>query len=214
MKELINATIETIKMTGYTLLFAYAFGLPLAIITNETNKGGLYEHKIINLICNIVIGAGRSIPFAIMIIICLPVTRWLIGTGIGTTAVIVPLTIAAIPFVARIIESALSKVDYWVIVAAKIDGAKKIKIIFKIKIRSQLPELVNGVGITSVAIIGYTTMAGVVGGGGLGNYAITKGLYHYSWSSVLYPTLIITAMVILIQLVCGTIYKKMDCKKK
>lgn len=202
LNDLWIATLETLEMTFLSLVFSYLVGLPLAFLFVETKPEGLYPNKIINKILDVIIAIGRAIPFVILMVLILPFTRWLIGTGIGTTAVIVPLTVAAIPFVARVIEQELIKVDRWIIVAARVDNASKLKIMFRVKFLSILPGFINGLGITAIAILGYTTMAGTVGGGGLGNYAIVYGFQRYNWLAVLLATTIIVVIVFLIQSIC------------
>lgn len=202
INDLFIATLETLEMTFVSLVFSYLFGLPLAFLCVETRENGLFPNKSISTALNVLIAIGRAIPFVILMVLILPFTRWLIGTGIGTTAVIVPLTVAAIPFVARVIEQELIKVDRWIIVAARVDNASKLKIMFKVKFLSILPGFVDGLGITAIAILGYTTMAGTVGGGGLGNYAIVYGFQRYNWLAVFLATSIIVVIVFLIQLLC------------
>lgn len=211
--ELFNATLETLEMTLISLMLSYLLGMPLGILTAETAPNGLYENRIINKICNIIIGIGRAVPFTILMVLVLPFTRFLIGTGIGTTATIVPLTIAAVPFVARTIEQSMLQVDYWVIKAAQIDNTPKIKIIFRVKIGSRLYDIMNSVGLTSIAIISYTCMSGAVGGGGLGNYALTYGFYRYDWMSVFYATLIIVGIVIAFQWMSKVAGRLFDYRK-
>lgn len=197
-------------MTISSLFLSYLFAIPLAIITNETNEKGLFPNKVINLICNVIIGTGRAIPFTILMVLVLPLTRILVGTGVGTIAVIVPLTISAIPFVARVIEQSLSQVTKDVVEAAKIDGANKARIIFKIKFGHRLYDIMDSVGITSIAIISYTAMSGAVGGGGLGSYALTHGFYRYDWIKVLWATIIIIIIVCLFQAISKGISKLLD----
>ena len=197
--ELLDATLETLEMTVFSLVFSYLLGLPLGILTNETDEKGLFPNRYVHSVCNVIIGIGRAIPFPILIVLVLPFTRLLIGTGVGTWATIVPLTIAAFPFVARVIEESVSQVDPWIIRASKIDNASNLKIIFKIKIGSRMSDLTKSVGITSVAIISYTAMSGAVGGGGLGNYALVYGFYRYNWLNVLWATIIIVLIVLVFQ---------------
>lgn len=199
MNELLTATLETLEMTCLSLVFSYVIAIPLGILTNETSKTGLFPNRVINWILNIIIGFGRAVPFTILMVLALPLTRFLVGTGIGTTATVVPLTLAAVPFVARTLEQSLEQVDPWIIKASKVDKASKLKIIFKIKLGSRMFDVVNSIGLTSVAIISYTAMAGAVGGGGLGNYALTHGFYRYDWMSVLWATLIIVVIVCVFQ---------------
>lgn len=212
--ELLIATYETIKMTIIALFFSYLFGLPIGILTNETSKYGLIPFKPINFVCEILIGAGRAIPFTILMILVLPLTRLLIGTGVGTTATIVPLTIAAIPFVARTIANSLDLVGNDIVEAAKIDGSSNLKIALKIKLQSRLFDIISSMGLTSVAIISYTAISGMLGGGGLGNYAIIKGYYQYNWLSVLWATLIIIGIVCLFQWGFKFLSKLVDWRKK
>lgn len=213
MHDLLRATVETLEMTLWSVFFSYLIGLPLGILTCETGKNGMLENKMIHSICNVIIGTGRAIPFTILMVLVLPLTRVLVGTGIGTVATIVPLTIAAIPFVARTIEQSLSQVDYWVVKAAQIDNASKLKIIVRIKLGSRLFDIMNSIGLTSIAIVSYTCMAGAVGGGGLGNYALTHGFYRYDWFSVLYATIIIVAIVLLLQFLSKLLSHLLDYRK-
>ena len=143
-------------------------------------------------------------------IVLLPFTRLLIGTGIGTTAVIVPLTIATIPFATRIIETSLTKVDRWIILASKVDGANNLQIMGRIKFMCVLPEIIDGIGIVAIAILGYTTMAGVIGGGGLGNYAMVYGFYRYNWIATMLATALIVVVVFIIQSTFQAISQKIE----
>ena len=200
--DLLIATGETLLMTFISLVIAYFFAIPLGFTAVETRETGLFPCKVMNKITDVIIAIGRAIPFTILMVLLMPFTRFLIGTGIGTTAVIIPLSVAAIPFIGRLVEGELLKVDHWIIVASKVDNASKFKIMFKIEFLSILPEFVNDIGISAVAILGYTTMAGVIGGGGLGNYAIVYGFQRYNWWAVFYATLIIVVIVFLIQAIC------------
>ena len=200
-KDLLVATLDTLRMTFISLVFAYVFALPIAFINVETKPEGLYPNKVISKITDFVIALGRAIPFTILMVLILPFTRWLIGTGIGTRAAIVPLTVSAIPFCAKVIEQDLVKVDHWIIVAARVDNSSKLKIMLKIKFLSILPEFIRGVGLSAITILCYTTMVGTIGGGGLGNYAVVYGFQRYNWLAVLYATIIIVLIVFIIQIV-------------
>lgn len=175
--------------------------MPLGSIVSETRPGGLFPNKIINFILNRVVDIGRSIPFILLVVFLFPFTRVLIGTAIGTKAMIVPLTICAIPFEIRLIEEILSEVPYSIIEAAKIDGASNLKIIIRIKWACKVPYLVNAIGITLINIIGYSAMAGVVGGGGLGNYAIVYGFQRFNWTIIAESVVIIVILVSLLQII-------------
>lgn len=198
---MINALIETIYMSFISLIISWIIAMPLGSIVSETRPGGLFPNRIINFILNRIVDLGRAIPFILLVVFLFPFTRMLIGTAIGTTAMIVPLTICAIPFEARLIEEILSEVPYSVIEAAKIDGASNLKIIIRIKWACKLPYLVNAIGITLINIIGYSAMAGVVGGGGLGNYAIVYGFQRFNWNIIAQSVVIIVLLVSLIQII-------------
>ena len=196
-----NALIETIYMSFISLVISWVIAMPLGSIVSETRPGGLFPNKIINFILNRVVDIGRSIPFILLVVFLFPFTRMLIGTAIGTKAMIVPLTICAIPFEVRLIEEILSEIPYSIIEAAKIDGASNLKIIIRIKWACKVPYLVNAIGITLINIIGYSAMAGVVGGGGLGNYAIVYGFQRFNWTIIAESVVIIVILVSLLQII-------------
>lgn len=198
---MLDATIETLYMSFMSLAISWLAALPLGSIVSETRPGGLFPSKIINFILNRIVDVGRSIPFILLVVFLFPFTRMLIGTAIGTKAMIVPLTICAIPFEIRLIEEILSEVPYSIIEAAKIDGASNLKIIIRIKWACKVPYLVNALGITLINIIGYSAMAGVVGGGGLGNYAIVYGFQRFNWNIIAQSVVIIVILVSLIQII-------------
>ena len=198
---MLDATVETLYMSCVSLFISWIIAMPLGSLISETRPGGLFPNRIINFILNRVVDLGRAIPFILLVVFLFPFTRMLIGTAIGTTAMIVPLTICAIPFEARLIEEILSEVPYSVIEAAKIDGASNLKIIIRIKWACKLPYLVNAIGITLINIIGYSAMAGVVGGGGLGNYAIVYGFQRFNWSIIAQSVVIIVLVVCTIQII-------------
>ena len=198
---MLDATIETIYMSFISLLISWLIAMPLGSVVSETRPGGLFPNKIINFILNRIVDVGRSIPFILLVVFLFPFTRMLIGTAIGTKAMIVPLTICAIPFEIRLIEEILSEVPYSIIEAAKIDGASNLKIIIRIKWACKVPYLVNALGITLINIIGYSAMAGVVGGGGLGNYAIVYGFQRFNWNIIAQSVVIIVILVSLIQII-------------
>lgn len=198
---MINALIETIYMSYTSLLLSWVIAMPLGSIVSETRPGGLFPNRIINFILNRIVDLGRSIPFILLVVFLFPFTRMLIGTAIGTKAMIVPLTICAIPFEIRLIEEILSEVPYSIIEAAKIDGASNLKIIVRIKWACKTPYLVNALGITLINIIGYSAMAGVVGGGGLGNYAIVYGFQRFNWNIIAQSVVLVVLLVSTIQII-------------
>lgn len=198
---MINALIETIYMSFISLLISWVIAMPLGSVVSETRPGGLFPNKFINFILNRIVDIGRSIPFILLVVFLFPFTRMLIGTAIGTKAMIVPLTICAIPFEVRLIEEILSEVPYSIIEAAKIDGASNLKIIIRIKWACKVPYLVNALGITLINIIGYSAMAGVVGGGGLGNYAIVYGFQRFNWEIIAKSVVLVVLLVCTIQII-------------
>ena len=198
---MLNATLETIYMSLVSLIISFLVAMIIGSLTSETRPGGLIPHKLLNFVLNRLIDIFRSIPFILLVVFLFPFTRILIGTAIGTTAMIVPLTICAIPFEARLIEEILSEVPNSIIEAAKIDGASNFKILIRIKWASKVPYLVNAVGITLINIIGYSAMAGVVGGGGLGNYAIVYGFQRFNWEVIAQSVVIIVLIVCTIQII-------------
>lgn len=198
---MLDATIETIYMSFISLFISWVIAMPLGSVVSETRPGGLFPNKIINFILNRIVDIGRSIPFILLVVFLFPFTRMLIGTAIGTKAMIVPLTICAIPFEVRLIEEILSEVPYSIIEAAKIDGASNLKIIIRIKWACKVPYLVNALGITLINIIGYSAMAGVVGGGGLGNYAIVYGFQRFNWEIIAKSVVLVVLLVCTIQII-------------
>lgn len=198
---MLDATIETIYMSFISLLISWVIAMPLGSVVSETRPGGLFPNKIINFILNRIVDIGRSVPFILLVVFLFPFTRMLIGTAIGTKAMIVPLTICAIPFEVRLIEEILSEVPYSIIEAAKIDGASNLKIIIRIKWACKVPYLVNALGITLINIIGYSAMAGVVGGGGLGNYAIVYGFQRFNWEIIAKSVVLVVLLVCKIQII-------------
>lgn len=194
---LVEPTIQTLYMVGLSSLFAIIMGLPLGIALVLTAKGGLCENAFWNKILDTFVNVFRSFPFIILMIILFPLSRIIVGTTIGTTATIVPLSISAAPFVGRVVEGALQEVDKGVIEAALAMGADVKTIVFKVLIPEALPSLASGTTLTIIAIIGSSAMAGAIGGGGLGDVAIRFG-YHRFRSDVL-----IAACVVIIAIVQG-----------
>ncbi len=195
---LLNATLTTIYMVAAASIIATLVGLPLGVILYATRKGNILEHPVIYQILAGIVNVTRSIPFIILMIAVIPLTRFLVGTSIGVNAAIVPLSLCAIPFIARVIENALLEVNKGLIEAAHAMGATSWQIIIKILIPESLPSIINGLTLTIVNLIGYSAMAGAVGGGGLGDLAIRYG-YHRFDAGVMLITIII--MVILVQVI-------------
>lgn len=194
-----SALLETIYMSFVSLGISWLIALPLGTLVSETRPGGLFPSKAANFILNRIIDVGRAVPFILLVVFLFPVTRALMGTAIGTTAMIVPLTICAIPFEARLVEESLSEIPSNVIQAAKIDQASILKIIVRIEWGAKVPYLINSMGISLINIIGFSAMAGVVGGGGLGNYAIVYGFQRFNWVLIAEAVGLMVALVVIIQ---------------
>lgn len=194
--EILNAFGQTCFMVFFSGLFSALIGLPLGVILCITQKGHLWPHRGINTFLGILINATRSVPFIILMIAIIPLTRWLAGSTIQVKAIIVPLTLAAIPFFARTVEIALNKVPPGLIEAGKAMGATRLQIITKILIPEGMSGIVNGLTLTMVNLVGYSAMAGFNGSGGLGKLAIDYGFYRYNTEIVLITVLI---MILLVQ---------------
>jgi D-methionine transport system permease protein len=196
---LVKSLWETTYMVAVSGFISALLGIPLGIILVTTNKGHILENTSLNRVLGAVVNATRSTPFIILMVAIIPVTRLLVGTSIGTNAAIVPLSIAAIPFVARIVESALKEVDYGVIEAAQAMGASPREIITKVLIPEALPAIVLGLTLTIISLIGYSAMAGAIGGGGLGDLAIRYGYQRFRADIMLITVVILIAQVQIVQ---------------
>lgn len=194
--KVLVATWETIYMVLVSTFLSYVFGLPLGIILVTTAKNHIMENKGLNRVLGSIVNAARSIPFIIFLILLIPLTRFLIGTSIGTVASIVPLTLAAIPFVARMVETSLKEIEQGLIEAAISMGANARQVISKVLLPEAMPSLLLGVAITAINLVGYSAMAGIVGGGGLGTLAYYYGYQRYE-DSVMWITVIV--LIVLVQ---------------
>ena len=196
MAELIiPSLLETLYMVVFATIFSLIMGFPLGVLLVITEKNSIWEKPLLNKILNGIINIFRSFPFIILMIVVFPVSKLIVGKTIGTTATIVPLSIAAAPFVARIIESSLKEVDKGVIELSLSMGATVPQIIFKVLIPEAMPSLVLGITLTIINLIGYSAMAGAIGGGGLGNLAIRFGLYGFQTDIMLASVIVIIILV-------------------
>lgn len=196
-----TATLQTLAMVALSTLFSLILGFPLGIFLCVTDAAGIAPRPVLNQVLSRVVNVLRSFPFIILMILLFPLSRIIVGTSIGTVATIVPLSIAAAPFVARIIESALKEVDRGVILAARAMGSRNRQIIFKVMIPEALPALVSGITLTIINLIGYSAMAGAIGGGGLGDLAIRYGYQRFRSDIMIAAVVIILILVEVIQLV-------------
>ncbi len=211
-----SSTIETLEMVLFSTVFSVIIGLPLGIIlqiTDTEEHGGLRPIPVVNSILSRLVNILRSFPFIILIILLMPLSRIILGTAIGTEATIVPLSIAAAPFVARIVESALKEIDPGVIQAARAMGSTDFQIIRKVMIPEAMPSLVSGVTLTIINLIGYSAMAGALGGGGLGDLAIRYGYQRFNPSYMVAAVVVILVMVELIQVIGNRISNHLIAKR-
>ena len=190
-----NSTGETLYMVAVAALIATALGLPLGVFLATSGKGELFPAPWVNRVMGVIVNATRSTPFIILVVAIIPFTRLIAGTSIGTNAAIVPLTIAATPFIARLIEGAIREVDQGLIEAARAFGATPIQIVRKVLIPEALPGIVLGLTLAVVSLLGFSAMVGAVGGGGLGDLGIRYGYQRFM------PEMMLAVVVVLIVLV-------------
>lgn len=190
-----TSTLDTLYMVMVATFFTVLFGLPLGVLLVATDRSGLMPAPLVNQILGTVVNAARSLPFIILLVVAIPITRLLTGTTIGATAAIVPLSLAAIPFFARVSETSLREVDRGLIEAAQSMGSSPWQIITRVLIPEALPSLVLGTAITIINLIGYSAMAGAIGGGGLGDLAIRYGYQRYETGILVVTVLILIVMV-------------------
>ena len=210
------ATWQTLIMVFFSTVFSLLLGLPLGIllcISSPEDQGGIKPMKVLNEVLGRIVNVLRSFPFLILMIVLFPLSRLLLGKSIGTAATIVPLSIAAAPFVARVIESALKEVDHGVIQAARTMGSTNAQIVFKVLIPEALPSLVSGVTLTIINLIGYSAMAGTIGGGGLGDLAIRYGFQRWRTDVLLAAVIVILIMVEIIQVIGNKISASLISKR-
>ncbi|MEA5033573.1 MAG: methionine ABC transporter permease [Sphaerochaeta sp.] len=211
-----NATIETLAMVFASTAFSMILGLPLGIllcVTGPEAQGGIIPKPILNNVLGRIVNVLRSFPFIILMILLFPLSRIIVGTSIGTMATIVPLSIAAAPFVARIIESAVKEVDPGVIQAARAMGSTTNQIIMKVLIPEAMPALVSGVTLTIINLIGYSAMAGAIGGGGLGDLAIRYGYQRFRPDVMLVSVIVILVLVEVVQVLGNKISARMMARR-
>ena len=205
---------ETLYSSLLATIFAFIIGLPLGVLLAITDRGGLKANVVVNKILGLVVNVFRSIPFLILFVTVLPFTRIVVGTSIGATAATVPLTIAAAPFVARLVETSVKDVDAGVIEAALSFGTPTIKIIYKAILPEIIPSLLANAAITFVTVIGYSAMAGFCGGGGLGAIAVNYGYYRGNTKVMLITVAILVIVVQIFQELGLLLAKKRDKRKK
>jgi ABC-type metal ion transport system, permease component len=199
LELLLDALAETLTMVGTSAVLAALFGLPLGVLLLVTGRGHILESPRLNRVVGAVANATRSTPFIILMVAIIPLTRLIVGTSIGTAAAIVPMVIAATPFVARLAEASLREVDHGLIEAAQAMGASPLQIIAKVLVPEALPGIAAGLTITTVSLIGYSAMAGAVGGGGLGDLGIRYGYQRFELDVMIAVVVVLIALVQTIQ---------------
>ncbi|MCX4745177.1 ABC transporter permease [Kitasatospora sp. NBC_01287] len=195
-----DATIETLQMVGIATLVTLLVGLPLGVLLVLTDKGGPLRNAVVNKVVGAVVNVGRSLPFVILLVALIPFTRWVVGTSIGWQAATVPLAVGAIPFYARLVESAVRGVDGGLVEAVHAMGGGTWAVVRKVLLPEALPALLAALTTTVIALVGYSAMAGTVGGGGLGNLAITYGYMRFETNFMIVIVIELVLLVTLVQL--------------
>ncbi|CAM2998943.1 methionine ABC transporter permease [Paenibacillus sediminis] len=198
LPDMLKAFYETLYMVGLSLLAAIIIGIPAGILLFVSDRGLFYENRVLNMVLGVIANIIRSIPFLILLVLLLPFTQAILGTTIGPTAAAVPLSVAAIPFYARLVESSLREVNKGMIEAAVATGAKPWLIIREVLLPEAKSGIISGLTITAISLLGFSAMAGTVGGGGIGDLAIRFGYYRYD-NKVLFTTVIL--LVVLVQII-------------
>lgn len=209
LENLWRATVETFYMVGVSAVLATVIGLPLGLLLVITNAGGVLENPSLNQTLGAIVNIGRSLPFIILLVAIIPLTRLIVGTTIGSTAALVPLTLAAIPFFARVAETSLLEVDRGLIEAAQSMGCSYWQIILKVLIPEAFPSLILGATIMVISLLNYSAMAGVVGGGGLGDLAIRYGYQRFDTKVMLITVVLLIVLVQITQFLGDRLAKQL-----
>ena len=204
---------NTLYMVFASAFFAVLIGLPIGVILTMTDKGHIQARPHLYRILETIVNIGRSFPFAILMVALIPFTRWIVGTSLGTTASIVPLTLAAAPFVARLVETSLKEVNRHVLEAAIVMGSSTWQIVTKVLLREALPSIVSGITLVIVSLIGFSAMVGLVGGGGLGQVAIQYGYNRFNTFIMISTVLLLIILVQTVQWAGGAIAKSILKKR-
>ena len=209
-----NALWETLYMVAVSTVVSYAIGLPLGLLLVVSDKNGIRPIPVLNTVLGVIVNILRSIPFLILGVMISPLTRAITGSSIGTAAMIVPLTVAAAPYVARMVESSIKEVPFGVIEAAQSMGASPWQIVWKVLVPEAKPSLMVGAAISVVTILGYSAMSGFIGGGGLGTVVVNYGYNRYNFEIMLIAVVIIVVVVQLFQEIGLRLAKKLDKRNR
>lgn len=210
---ILNGILETLYMTLLSTAVGYLFGLPMGVLLAVFDKDGLKPNRVAYKVLDIIANIVRSIPFLILLILVIPLTKIIVGQSYGSSATVVPLVVAAIPFIARMVESSLKEVDYGVIEAARAMGANDFTIVVKVMILESRTSLITGATIAIGTILGYSAMAGTVGGGGLGDIAIRYGYYRYDSAIMIVTVVLLVVLVQVFQSVGMVVASRLDKRK-
>ena len=214
MRMIWSSLLDTLAMVGLSGLFGTLIGLPLGVFLATSRSGELFAAPVANRIIGVIVNATRSTPFIILVVAIVPLTRLLVGTSIGTAAATVPLTIAAIPFIARVIEAAIREVDHGLIEAARAFGASPLQIVRKVLLPEAMPAVIMALTLTLVSLLGYSAMVGAVGGGGLGDLGIRYGYQRFMPEVMLTVVLVLIALVQGVQTLGDTLARKLDRRSR
>ena len=210
MDIILKATGQTLYMVFWSTLLSVILGFLPAIILTLTAPDGLRPNKPVYETLSFIVNVFRSFPFIILLVLIIPFTRFVAGRSIGTTAAIVPLTVSAIPYIARVFETSLRETDPGVIEAARSFGASDWQILFRVYIKESIPRMLNGVILLTISLVGYSAMAGTVGGGGLGDIAIRYGYQSYNTEYLIICSIILIIFVQLVQMLGNWMYKRLS----
>ncbi|NHC45803.1 methionine ABC transporter permease [Motilibacter aurantiacus] len=209
-ERLPEATLETFQMVGWSTVLTAILGLPLGLVLHVTARGGLAPNAVVNRVLGLIVNIGRSLPFLILLIAIIPFTKLIVGTNIGPKAVIVPLTVGAVPFFARLVETSVREVSPGKVEAARVMGSSRLQIVSKVLVPEALPSIVSGLTVTTVALISYSAMAGSVGGGGLGFLAVSYGYNRYMTDVMVVTVIVLILIVQVVQLVGDFLVRRLD----
>ncbi|PSL44426.1 D-methionine transport system permease protein [Salsuginibacillus halophilus] len=205
-----EATEETIYMTGVSVIATFILGILLGLMLYLTSRGNFWENKGLHQLVGAYVNITRSIPFIILIILLIPLSEWLLGTFLGPTAALLALIVGAAPFYARLVEIGLREVDHGVVQAAEAMGASQRQIIWKVLLPESMPALVSGITVTSIALVSYTAMAGVIGAGGLGDLAFREGFQRGNPDITITSTILILILVFIMQWIGDWVTNRLD----
>ena len=208
--RLVQASLTTLYMVGVSTFLTVLLGLPLGVLLVVSDAHGLDPKPVLNKVLGMVVNLTRSLPFIILLVVLIPLTRWIVGTSIGPTAAIVPLTLAAVPFFARVTESALREVPSGLVEAAQAMGSSEWQIVSRVYIPEALPGLALGIALTLISLVGYSAMAGAVGGGGLGDLAIRYGYQRFETEVMIVTVVLLVVFVQSVQTAGDRIAKKVS----